>query len=1131
MRFIVSQGGNEITTASGDLKINTANTLALTIDTSQDATFAGGVSATTGTFSGQVTIPETPTADTHAASKGYVDAAVEGQDTLAEILAIGNTTGGTDIAITAGDKITNFTSTGIDDNSTSTVLTIDSSNRALFSGDVSLGANLIGNTNATGDLTILGSLFIGDYGANDDPDLLYADNNIVRIGYYSNAKQFEVNNSDFKVTATHKVGIGTNDPQTLFEISNENIGTTTAPIIRLNNVDSSLSDGQNLGSIEFYDDHNNSTTANIGVFHSTDGSIVKEMKFNLGSSGDILTLDANEINAAKKITITGTGSTPRLTLENGTIDAGSTYSLRSQDNGDFGIFQESSEILSISNYGDVFINAQDNGGITIVSDTDEAAYLDFSDGSGVKNFLRVDHDGDIFGYNSWGSHEFTLGEGVPSLTLDDNGATFTGNVGIGGAASSTHTLDLNSASNLALRFYDSTTFKAGMQAVDTGGQMISSSADGDFAIRSQSNMLFSTGGNTERMRIDSDGNVNIVGTNSGASNTSMKLIFDNTDVTVQANQLAGGIEWHSDDSSGAGAGIKNSINSFFTGTGGYAEMRFSTSGTDGNNTERMRIDSSGNVGIGETSPSYKLTVADDTASGRAIQVVQSATSGTNYGIQGGAYGVGATKNIGLSITAEGATTNHAAHFIGGAVGIGTTDPNQLLEISKNGSPVMRLNSSKTTNGAAGDSIGRIEWRGSNTAGNGAGIKAAIDTSATSTTQRDFNILFKTSNNVGSGEPETRMQINADGNVGIGTTSPDEKLHVANGDIFLQSEYNATGITDSFLYIQTRQSGNWRNSYIGQTGNNLIFGTGGTGTTHTNATERMRITSGGFLKASNNGSYLSSTSSYHEFNNSTTEWTQVNTNTNSAGLGLLLRLNSSTASRMFLAGYSTNIAAYRFKIYADGDMENANNSYGALSDVKLKENIVDASPKLDDLMQVKIRNYNLIGEERKQLGVVAQELEEVFPALVYETPDTERQDINKTDEEGNIIYQTEEILISEAVKGQDAIEWEDKPTTNNTKVEIQTWLDDNEIEWQNADTKQELLDRIPEYQQEAVMPKDAVYETRETDEPVIENKEVDLGTTTKAVKYSVFVPMLIKGMQEQQQLINDLKSRIETLENN
>jgi hypothetical protein len=40
---------------------------------------------------------------------------------------------------------------------------------------------------------------------------------------------------------------------------------------------------------------------------------------------------------------------------------------------------------------------------------------------------------------------------------------------------------------------------------------------------------------------------------------------------------------------------------------------------------------------------------------------------------------------------------------------------------------------------------------------------------------------------------------------------------------------------------------------------------------------------------------------------------------------------------------------------------------------------------------------------------------------------------------------------------------------------------------------------------------------------------DLETTTKAVKYSVFVPMLIKAIQEQQTIINDLKARVETLE--
>ena len=68
---------------------------------------------------------------------------------------------------------------------------------------------------------------------------------------------------------------------------------------------------------------------------------------------------------------------------------------------------------------------------------------------------------------------------------------------------------------------------------------------------------------------------------------------------------------------------------------------------------------------------------------------------------------------------------------------------------------------------------------------------------------------------------------------------------------------------------------------------------------------------------------------------------------------------------------------------DGDLQNTNNSYGAISDERLKENIVDATPKLDDLQKVRIVNYNLLEQEDKHIGVVAQELEEVFPSLVKE----------------------------------------------------------------------------------------------------------------------------------------------------
>ena len=57
-----------------------------------NATFAGSLTGTTATFSGQVTIPATPVATTDAASKSYVDAQVGASDTLQEVTDNGNTT-------------------------------------------------------------------------------------------------------------------------------------------------------------------------------------------------------------------------------------------------------------------------------------------------------------------------------------------------------------------------------------------------------------------------------------------------------------------------------------------------------------------------------------------------------------------------------------------------------------------------------------------------------------------------------------------------------------------------------------------------------------------------------------------------------------------------------------------------------------------------------------------------------------------------------------------------------------------------------------------------------------------------------------------------------------------------------
>ena len=76
---------------------------------------------------------------------------------------------------------------------------------------------------------------------------------------------------------------------------------------------------------------------------------------------------------------------------------------------------------------------------------------------------------------------------------------------------------------------------------------------------------------------------------------------------------------------------------------------------------------------------------------------------------------------------------------------------------------------------------------------------------------------------------------------------------------------------------------------------------------------------------------------------------------------------------------------KFLVTGNGNTQNANNSYGSISDISLKENIVDANSQWDDIKNIKVRNYNFkesVGHgTHTQIGVVAQELETVSPKLV------------------------------------------------------------------------------------------------------------------------------------------------------
>tara|TARA_R110002153_G_scaffold189405_1_gene342211 strand:+ start:2718 stop:6176 length:3459 start_codon:yes stop_codon:yes gene_type:complete len=114
--------------------------------------------------------------------------------------------------------------------------------------------------------------------------------------------------------------------------------------------------------------------------------------------------------------------------------------------------------------------------------------------------------------------------------------------------------------------------------------------------------------------------------------------------------------------------------------------------------------------------------------------------------------------------------------------------------------------------------------------------------------------------------------------------------------------------------------------------------------------------------------------------------QLGASVNSASTGVFVNTTAAyNASGMFLHFQSNHISGDDNVLiaYLDGDIVNKNNSYTQYSDQSLKENIVDATPKLEEIKQIRVRNFNFIGEDLKQIGVVAQELESIFPALVKE----------------------------------------------------------------------------------------------------------------------------------------------------
>jgi len=86
-------------------------------------------------------------------------------------------------------------------------------------------------------------------------------------------------------------------------------------------------------------------------------------------------------------------------------------------------------------------------------------------------------------------------------------------------------------------------------------------------------------------------------------------------------------------------------------------------------------------------------------------------------------------------------------------------------------------------------------------------------------------------------------------------------------------------------------------------------------------------------------------------------------------------------------------APRFIVYSDGDVVNDDNSYGAISDERLKENITKAEEVLGKVRALRVKQFTRIGDGgQHDVGLIAQDLLEIFPEYVKEIEYTQGEKV-------------------------------------------------------------------------------------------------------------------------------------------